>query len=229
MIHLLTGTGSGIGQVLADRLVARGDEVYVVARSADRAEGLLREQAGLAGVLIADLADPAAVDRLVDQLPARLDSLVHAAGVVDLNPVAKLDAAELRHQLEVNLVAPTLLTRHCLPALRAARGTVVFVNSGAGISANPQWGAYAASKFGLRAIADSLRAEEAEEGIRVTSVFPGRTATAMQAKVHAQESKAYDAAAWIRPETVVDAIVASLDLPRDATMPEVMIRPAPRS
>lgn len=229
MIHLLTGTGSGIGQVLADRLVARGDEVHVVARSDARAEELRSVQAGLAGVLVADLADPTAVERLADQLPTQLDSLVHAAGVVDLNPVAELDAAELRHQLDVNLVAPAVLTRHCLPALRAARGTVVFVNSGAGITANPQWGAYAASKFGLRAIADSLRAEEAGEGVRVTSVFPGRTATPMQAKVHAQESKAYDAAAWIRPETVVDAIVAALDLPRDATMPEVMIRPTPGS
>ena len=82
-----------------------------------------------------------------------------------------------------------MLTRVCLPALRAARGTVVFVNSGAGLVAHPQWSAYAASKHGLRALADALRAEEQEHGVRVTTVFPGRTATPMQQRVHEQEGK----------------------------------------
>jgi short-subunit dehydrogenase len=108
--------------------------------------------------------------------------------------------------------------------LRAAAGTVVFVNSSAGLTAHPQWSAYAASKFGLRALADALRAEE--PGLRVTTVFPGRTATPMQEKVHAQEGNEYDAAAWIRPDTVADAIVGVLDLPRDATIPELVVRPA---
>ena len=67
--------------------------------------------------------------------------------------------------------------------------------------------------------------EEAEPGVRVTTVFPGRTATPMQEKVHEQEGKDYDAAAWIHPETVADAILHVLDLPRDATIPEVTIRP----
>jgi NADP-dependent 3-hydroxy acid dehydrogenase YdfG len=59
----------------------------------------------------------------------------------------------------------------------------------------------------------------------VTSVFPGRTATAMQEKVHRQEGRAYDAAEWIRPGTVVDTIVSVLDLPPDATVPEVSVSP----
>ena len=85
-----------------------------------------------------------------------------------------------------------MLTRLCLPAVRAARGTVVFLNSGAGQVAHPHWSAYAASKFGLRALADSLRAEEQAHGVRVTTVYPGRTATPMQQKVHQQEGKDYD-------------------------------------
>ena len=84
---------------------------------------------------------------------------------------------------------------------------MVLVNSGAGLQAHPHWSAYAASKHGLRALADSLRAEEQEHGVRVTSVYPGRTATPMQDKVHEQEGKAYDAADWIDPATVADAIV----------------------
>jgi short-subunit dehydrogenase len=99
------------------------------------------------------------------------------------------------------------------------------VNSSAGLVANAGWAAYAASKFGLRALADALRAEEAEHGVRVTTVFPSRTATPMQEKVHEQEGRTYDARRWIQPGTVVDTILHVLDLPGDATVPEVVIRP----
>lgn len=215
-VHLVTGSGSGIGRVVAERLLARGDEVWAVVRTAGRAPVGCRE-------LIADLADPGAIESLA--LPESLDSLVHAAGAVELGRVEELDAAAWHAQMSVNLVAPALLTRRALPALRAAQGTVVFVNSGSGLRANPGWSAYAASKFGLRALADALREEEAASGVRVTSVFPGRTATAMQEKVHAQEGQEYDEGRWIRPETVAAAIIGAVDLSRDATMPEVSIRP----
>jgi short-subunit dehydrogenase len=103
---------------------------------------------------------------------------------------------------------------------------VVFVNSTSGLRANPAWSAYAASKFGLRGFADALRAEEAENGVRVTSVFPSRTATPMQEKVHDQEGKDYDASEWITPETVADAIVHVLDVPPEATIPELVVKVA---
>jgi short-subunit dehydrogenase len=222
--HLVTGAGSGMGAVLAERLLERGDELVLLARSTERAHDL-RADLPEVTVLVADLADAGAVEAVADQLPASLDSVVHAAGVVDLGRVADLSTEAWQSQLAVNLVAPAVLTRLCLPALRATRGTVVFVNSGAGLFAHPQWSAYAASKFGLRALADSLRAEEQEHGVRVTTVFPGRTATAMQAKVHAQEGKDYEPSDWIDPGTVVDAILHVLDLPDDATISDLTIRP----
>ena len=221
-IHLLTGAGSGIGAVLAERLLERGDELVLLARSTERAHDL-RADLPDATVLVADLAWPESVESL--ELPESLDSVVHAAGIVELGPVADLSVDDWATQLRVNLVAPATLTRVALPALRAARGTVVIVNSGAGLVAHPQWAAYAASKFGLRALADSLRAEEQEHGVRVTTIFPGRTATPMQQKVHAQEGKEYDASAWIDPATVVDAILHVLDLPDDATVSDLTIRP----
>ena len=158
-IHLVTGAGSGIGAVLADRLVERGDDLLMVARSAERAHDLRADVPG-ATVLVADLADADAVARLADQLPDRLDSVVHAGGVVELGPVSELSTEAWQEQLAVNVVAPAVLTRVALPALRAAGGTVVFVNSGAGLSAGAHWSAYAASKHALRALADALRAEE---------------------------------------------------------------------
>ena len=222
--HLLTGAGSGIGAVLAERLLERGDTLVLLARSAERAHDLRADLPG-ATVLVADLADPASVEAVAGDLPESLDSVVHAAGVVDLGPVASLSTADWQSQLAVNLVAPAVLTRVALPALRAARGTVVFVNSGAGLVAHPEWSAYAASKHGLRALADSLRGEELAHGVRVTSVYPGRTATPMQQRVHDQEGKDYDASAWIDPGTVVDAVLHVLDLPDDATVIDLTIRP----
>ncbi|MFC6287367.1 SDR family oxidoreductase [Nocardioides sp. GCM10027113] len=227
--HLITGAGSGIGEALARVLHERGDRLLLVARSHERAADLERAFPG-ASCLVADLAAPAGVERALatTELPDRLDSVVHAAGVVDLEPVAELDRERWQRQLDVNLTAPALLTQAALPALRAARGTVVFVNSGAGLNAHPGWSAYAASKFGLRALADALRGEEQANGLRVTTVYPGRTATSMQEKVHAQEGKEYDAGQWSDPATVAASILHVLDLPGDSVIPEVVVRPRPR-
>ena len=222
--YVVTGAGSGIGALVAAALRDRGDRLVLPVRSAERADDL-RPDFAEAELVVADLADPTVVDEVAAVAGDRVDGVVHAAGVVTLGPVAELDAAAWRSQLDVNLVAPALLTRALLPALRAARGTVVRVNSGAGQVAHPTWAAYAASKHGLKALADSLRGEEAEHGVRVTTVYPGRTATPMQEKVHAQEGKDYDADAWIRPETVSDAIVGVLDLGDDATVPDLSIKP----
>jgi len=224
--HLVTGAGSGIGAGVARRLHERGDRLVLLARSEARAAELVELFPGSTTV-VADLADPESLEAALSfvELPTSLDSVLHVAGVVDLNPVGATSLAQWREQLDVNLLSPALLTRACLPALRQARGTVVFVNSSAGLAASPAWAAYAASKFGLRALADSLRGEEVPHGVRVTTVFPSRTATPMQEKVHEQEGSTYDASRWIRPETVAEVILHVLDLPADATIPEVTVRP----
>lgn len=205
-LHLVTGGSSGIGECLVSRLRDRGDDVLAPGREELdlTAAGAIEAWVAAAGI-------------------TRLDSLVHCAGVVELGPLSAFDRAAWESTLAVNLLAPAQLTSGVLPALRAGAGTVVFVNSGAGLNAHPDWSSYAASKFGLRALADSLRAEEPE--IRVSSIFPGRTATRMQAEVHRQEGRPYDPAAWLQPETVVDHIVQVLDLGPDAQVPEIVIRP----
>lgn len=228
-VHLLTGAGAGIGAAVARALADRGDELVLLARSDSRAAELREEYVG-ARTVVADLADPLGLSAALSgqDLPDRLDSLVHVAGFVELGPVGETPVEVWRRTMDVNLLAPAELTRILLPALRAAGGQVVFVNSGAGLRANPEWSAYAASKHGLKALADSLRAEEAGAGVRVTTVYPGRTATGMQEKVHEQEGKAYDPSAWIAPASVATAVLTALDLPRDAEMTDVTVRPGPR-
>jgi NADP-dependent 3-hydroxy acid dehydrogenase YdfG len=226
--HLVTGAGSGIGEALANALSRRGEDLVLLARSAERADEL-RTRFPSARTVVADLADPSGLESVLSgqDLPDRLDSLVHVAGVIELGGVAEQPPSVWRTTLDVNLLAPAELTRLLLPALRATGGHVVFVNSSAGRTANPRWSSYAASKHGLRALADSLRAEERESGVRVTSVYPGRVATAMQEKVHAQEGRAYDPADWVAPGSVAAMVLAALDLPRDAEVTELTVRPGP--
>lgn len=225
--HVLTGAGSGIGRAVAERLRDRGDRLVLLVRTADRIE-TLKADFPAAAFVEADLARPESLVGLRRSLPERVDSLLHVAGAVALAPVADDELASWQRQLDVNLTAPAVLTRELLPALRATAGLVVLVNSTAGLAAHAAWSAYAASKAGLRALADALREEEAPHGVRVTSVFPGRTATPMQEQVHRQEGREYDAGRWIRPETVAASILHVLDLPRDATLTELTVRPGPQ-
>lgn len=188
------------------------------------ASGAAADPPGVQTVVL-DLAEPRRIEAALAEatLPARLDGVVHSAGAVELGTVAEQNADEWIDQLMVNLVAAAELTRLLLPALRAAEGQVVFVNSGSGLRANPGWSAYAASKHGLRALADSLRAEEPT--LRVSSVYPGRTATEMQRKVRAREQGGYDPADYIDPMTVARVIVHTLETPRDAVVTDVSVRP----
>jgi NADP-dependent 3-hydroxy acid dehydrogenase YdfG len=225
-IHLVTGAGSGIGAAVARRLLDRGDELWLLARDAGRARQLAGRFAG-ARTLVGDLGEPARLSWALGHQspPDRLDSLLHIAGVVELGAVGELTPKTWQETLAVNLMSPAELTRLMLPQLRLSRGHVVMVNSSAGLAAYAEWSAYAASKHGLRALADSLRAEEHGNGVRVTTVYPGRTATPMQLKVHQQEGKPYDATRWIDPESVATALLAALDLPRDAEITELTVRP----
>ncbi|MFG2192713.1 SDR family oxidoreductase [Streptomyces sp. NPDC048639] len=224
--HLITGAGSGIGAAVTERLAQRGDELWLLARDAGRGKELQKRFPG-ARTVVGDLAHPEKLSWAFghQELPDRLDSLMHIAGVVELGTIGEMTPKSWNAQLAANLVSPAELTRLLLPQLRVAHGHVVFVNSGAGLRANAEWGAYAATKHGLKALADSLRLEEHDAGVRVTSVYPGRTATPMQADVHRQEGRMYDESRWIDPASVAVTILAALDLPRDAEVTDLSVRP----
>lgn len=219
---MITGATGGIGAAVAEKLYERGHDLILSGRSAERLTAASADYGG-ARTLVLDLADP---DRLAGSLGdvelPRLDGLVHSAGALELGTVEQSTAADWVQQLMVNVAGPAELTRLLLPALRAADGHVVFVNSGAGLRANPGWGAYSASKHGERALADALRAEEPE--IRVTSVYPGRTATEMQRKVRSHEGADYEPADFMSPHTIAVVIMNALETPRDAMIHDVSVR-----
>jgi NAD(P)-dependent dehydrogenase (short-subunit alcohol dehydrogenase family) len=228
-VAVVTGASGGIGGALADALAEAGADLFLGGRDRERLDAVA-ERAGRHGrralVHAADLADEAAVDEMAERLTAELggaDVLVHAAGVFHLGTVDETPVAELDRQLAVNLRAPYLLTRALLPGLRRRRGEIVFVNSS--VSGRAGVSAYAASKQALKTFADSLRDEVNRDGVRVLSVFPGRTASAMQEEIHRLEEKPYRPERLLQPEDVAAAVVQALGLPRTAEITDLHVRP----
>ncbi|MCW3157051.1 SDR family oxidoreductase [Micropruina sonneratiae] len=218
---LITGASRGIGRAVADALAA-DHHLLIGGRDAD-AVAQVAASLPSAEPFVVELTDDDAVAAAVAGI-GTLDVLVHSAGVGPLGTIAETDPETWRQALEANLIAPANLTRLLLPALRTAHGHVVFVNSGAGFTARAGWGAYAASKFGLRALADSLRAEQAGV-VKVTSVHPGRTATDMQRAVRAHEGAAYDPEEFLSPAAVAATVRLALDAPANASIDTLSIRP----
>ncbi len=169
---LVTGAGRGIGRAIALRLAGAGWQVYAGVRT-DVAAKELAEESDLVTPVELDVTLPEQVAALDDELPARLDALVNNAGIAVGGPLETLSRADMRRQLDVNLVGPLAVTRAVLPRLRAAGGRVVFVSSVNGRVSFPFSGIYNASKYATEAVADCLRVELRPFGVQVGLVEPG--------------------------------------------------------
>lgn len=176
---VVTGASTGIGEAAARRLAALGFQVYAGVRTDTDAERL--RAAGLRPLTI-DVTDGetiASAAELVrgDVGATGLAGLVNNAGIAVSGPVEFVPIDAWRRQLEVNLIGQVAVIQHFLPLLRAARGRIVNVSSIGGRIALPLAGPYAASKFALEAVSDSLRRELRGQGVDVALVEPGAVKT----------------------------------------------------
>jgi NAD(P)-dependent dehydrogenase (short-subunit alcohol dehydrogenase family) len=185
-LALVTGASTGIGRATALRLHAAGWHVLAGVRDAPAAQRLQAESddSGRLEPLTLDVTDAAhlaAAAARVQELAASdgsgLDALVNNAGIGVGGPLELIDAEDMRGQFEVNVFAPVALTQTLLPALRRARGRVVFVSSIGGRVATPFLAPYSASKHAVEAIADALRVELLSSGVQVALIEPGSVAT----------------------------------------------------
>ncbi len=177
---LVTGTSSGFGLATVERLAQLGWSVIAAQRDPSTA----RHDAPYDTVAI-DLRDGASITKVgnvVDALDGGLDVLVSNAGFGILGPLEEVSDAELRDQLEVNLVGTLALCRACLPALRRAGGVIVQVSSVSGQVGFRGMCAYNASKFGLEGASEALAMEVESQGVRVVLVEPGTFRTSIAAK-----------------------------------------------
>ena len=178
-VALVTGASSGIGRAAALALAREGYAVLLTARRAERLAGAveeIRRSGGAAEFVACDLAGPGAAALLardVDSSFGRLDLLVNNAGWGYCSPLARVPEEVVRMMIELNLVAPILLTKECLPALRRSRGTIINIASGSGLLPSPWYAVYGVTKAALVSLSDSLRIEERDNGVRVVSICPG--------------------------------------------------------
>lgn len=216
---LITGAGRGVGASIADALAAT-HKLILLGRPSEHLDSVASRLS--AQIWPLDLTDHPALTARAQELES-LDVLIHNAGVAFPGRFAESTADEWRNTFEVNVIGAVALTLALLPALRTARGQVVFINSGAGFTSSPGLASYSASKFAQRAFADSLRADEPL--LRVTSVHPGRIDTAMQEDLVSYEGGVYHSAKFLSPETVARVVADSVNAPADAHIHEVVVRP----
>jgi NADP-dependent 3-hydroxy acid dehydrogenase YdfG len=234
-VAVITGSSSGIGKAIAQALAARGSVVCLVGRRTETLQAVLgtkASEAGLAFCYEADLAIEHDVEMLVGQLRDRfsgIDILVHGAGVIKLSRLECASEEQLDEQYRINLRAPYLLTRALMPMICSRKGQIVFLNSTAGLRAGANVSQYAATKHALKAVADSVREELNPAGVRVLSLFLGRTATPMQASIFAAEQREYNPGILMQPEDVAEVVVNALALARTAEITEITMRPATKS
>jgi short-subunit dehydrogenase len=225
---VITGASGGIGRAIVETLLEHDAAVCLLGRDQKRlaevaARSEKRGRCYAADLTVEDQLQAAAEKILAES--QHIDGLIHCAGIVRIGPVASASLEDFDSQFKTNVLAPFRLTQLLLPSLIEARGQVLFINSRAGLTAGPNVSQYAATKHALRAVADSLRSECNEAGVRVSSLFFGDTATQMQAELRRWQGRPYNPARIIQPTDVSAIVLALLALPRTAEITDVMIRP----
>jgi short-subunit dehydrogenase len=228
---VITGATGGIGKSVAFALARNGVHLDLLVRDTTKGARLAVELAEVAPTVrchvhALDLSNEIrpAVERLLKDIPS-VDILVHSAGALSLSRFADLGERDFDFQFQVNARAPLILTKLLLPHLRKRPGQVVFLNSSVTQQPTPpHLVGYAASKHALKSIADGIRNTVNSDGIRILSVYPGRTATPMQEMVFGFENKPYRGDLLMQPNDVAEAIVGALVLPRTAELTDLYVR-----
>jgi NADP-dependent 3-hydroxy acid dehydrogenase YdfG len=224
---LVTGATGGIGAAVVRAAADGGYQVMAAGRDAVGLEELCARIPRTSPVLL-DLRNPADLPAPLAELD-RVDAIVHCAGIAEVATVEETPYALWLETLTVNVAATAEITRALLPALRKAVGHVVFINAAPGLHAVPRWSAYTASKAALRELADSLRQEEARHGLRVTTIYPGGTATELLRKVRTQFGSPFHPADCIQPATLASVVLTALNMPDDGYLAELSVLPTPRA
>jgi NADP-dependent 3-hydroxy acid dehydrogenase YdfG len=220
-----------VGSAVALALAMARAKINLIGRRPERLETIAakaRSVGAEAKCYRADLASSSSQFEVVQQLKRdlpQIDILVQSAGVHFSGSIEHATITDFDTHYQVNMRAPYVLTQGLLPMLKGRRGQVVFINSSSGIAAKPMTAQYDSTKHALKAIADSLRGEVNVHGVRVLSVYLGRTASDMQKKICEAEERPYRPELLLQPEDVASVILNALSLPRTAEVTDIHIRP----
>jgi short-subunit dehydrogenase len=234
-VAVVTGASSGIGKAMASGLAGQGASLCLIGRNLEALQlvaNAVKGKSPQCRCYQADLAVDSEVEKVIADIKRENQSvhiLIHSAGVIWMDPLDTALATRLDSHYKINVRAPYVLTQGLLPELKSQHGQIVFVNSSSGLAARANVGQYAASKHALKAVADSLREEVNSAGVRVLSLFLGRTASRMQAAIYAAEKREYHPELLMQPEDVASVAIHALTLPRSVEVTEIHMRPLVKS
>ena len=226
-VAVVTGASSGIGAVYADRLAARGYDLILVARRADRLEALCAQLSKAHGIkaeaIVADLTKDQDVARIEAILSTNKDLrvLVNNAGLARLAPAAQMPANDVAAQIALNITALTRLTQAVVPAFIARKqGLIINVSSALGIHSLPISAVYSGTKAFVMQYSRGLQQELAETGVKVQLVLPASTATDIW-DLSGVPLAALNKDTLMTTENMVDAALAGFDQGETITWPSV--------
>jgi NADP-dependent 3-hydroxy acid dehydrogenase YdfG len=231
-VAVVTGASSGIGKSIALALAKQGVILCLLGRDSRSLEAvahLAKQSTGVVNFYRVDLTVDREITDFYESISAEftaIDVLVHSAGIISMGPLESASVEDFDLQFKTNVRGPYLLTQILLPLLKLRQGQVIFINSRAVfLDARPGLGQYTATKQALKAFADSFRQEVNSEGIRVASVYPGRTSSPMQQTVFRNEGKTYQPELLMQPDDVAATIISVLRLPRIAEVTDITLKP----
>lgn len=228
---VVTGASQGIGKAIALALAATGVDTCIIARSQDRLESVAHEANENYPSHMRALGCDLTVDEDIERVPQDtffdepIDVLVHCAGTIRYGSVQDAPIEDLDLQYRTNFRGPYLLTKLLLSELLAAKGQVVFINSGSVTNPKAQAAQFTAFQHALRGFADCLRKEMNPQGVRVLSLFAGRTATPRQEQLYEKEGRTYQPDLLMQPEDIANIVLKTLAVPRSAEVTDIQIRP----
>ncbi len=225
-IAVVTGASSGLGARFSKDLVARGAQVFGLARRQDRLDALAEELGPRFTGIVCDVRLEDAVKDAFDRIGDRVDILINNAGLGKFGPADEMSLETWQQLMDVNLTGVFLCTRATIPLMRARNeaegfgGHILNVASVAGLIGNPNVGAYNVTKYGLRGYSESLFKELRNDGIKVTCIFPGSIETEFfeQAGVPISNNP-------MQAKDVSSTVMHVLEAPDNYLISEVVMRP----
>jgi NADP-dependent 3-hydroxy acid dehydrogenase YdfG len=234
-VAVVTGASSGIGRAIAVALAGQGAEICLVARRRELLNDVAKEVVAVgskAHVFPVDITEDGQIGKLGEKVGGdfgKLNILVLCGGAIAHGPLEKSPLADLDAMYRANVRGHLAVVQTFLPLVRKCSGQIVFINSSAGLRSPVGAGQFSATQHAFRALADTLRDEVNDDGVRVLSVYPGRTATPRIEALFREEGRAYKPEALMQPEDVAVMVVHSLSLPRTAEVTDISIRPMLKS